>query len=69
MPQVGFEATIPASARSQRCALDRAAAGISHVHMYGDYFINKRSGKLPCILNTHRRRRSQNHCDNQLNKM
>jgi hypothetical protein len=30
MPPVGFEPTIPASARPQTYALDRAATGIGH---------------------------------------
>jgi hypothetical protein len=32
MPPVGFETTIPASARPQTYGLDRAATGISQVH-------------------------------------
>jgi hypothetical protein len=32
MPSVGFEPTIPASARLQTHALDRATTGIGHEH-------------------------------------
>jgi hypothetical protein len=46
MPPVGFEPTIPASARPQKYDLDRAATGIGGI-MTGSY--NYRYEELPLL--------------------
>jgi hypothetical protein len=53
MPPVEFEPTIPASARPQTYALDRAATGIGPVHMFTSHFGKNRRGKAVLLPKCH----------------